>query len=166
VKALNSETIFNIRPATSADIPGIIRLERQSATAGHWTEEQYRQAFHRGGPPRLLLVVEASSSRPKSGAEGPSLLGFLIAHHLAPEWELENLVVAPTARRKGLGKRLLEALLDAAHETKSSVFLEVRESNAAARALYENAGFEQTGRRKSYYTSPLEDAILYRWTVA
>jgi ribosomal-protein-alanine N-acetyltransferase len=60
----------------------------------------------------------------------------------------------------------LEALLDAAHQTKSSVFLEVRESNAPARALYENAGFKQTGRRPSYYTSPLEDAILYRWTVA
>ncbi len=73
--------------------------------------------------------------------------------------------MATTARRKGLGKRLLQALLDAARETKSSVFLEVRESNAAARALYENAGFEQTGRRPSYYTSPLEDAILYRWTV-
>jgi ribosomal-protein-alanine N-acetyltransferase len=45
------------------------------------------------------------------------------------------------------------------------VFLEVRESNAAARTLYENAGFEQTGRRRSYYTSPLEDAILYRRTL-
>ena len=42
------------------------------------------------------------------------------------------------------------------------MFLEVRESNAAARTLYEKAGFEQTGRRHSYYTSPLEDAILYR----
>ena len=159
---MNSETILNIRPATTADIPEIMSLERQSATAGHWTEEQYRLAFKAEGALRLLLVVEASSS---FGAEGPHLLGFLIAHQLAPEWELENLVVAPTARRKGLGKRLLEALLEAARETSSSVFLEVRESNAAARALYENAGFEQTGRRPSYYTSPLEDAILYRWTV-
>jgi [ribosomal protein S18]-alanine N-acetyltransferase len=142
-----------------------MRLERQCATAGHWTEEQYRQAFRSESPARLLLVVEASSPDLTPGAEGPSVLGFLIAHHLAPEWELENLVVAPTARRKGLGKRLLEALLDAAGETNSSVFLEVRESNAAARALYENSGFEQTGRRPSYYTSPLEGAILYRRTV-
>ena len=64
-------------------------------------------------------------------SEDPSILGFLVAQHLAPEWELENIVVAPTARRKGLGKRLLDALLDAARETNSnSVFLEVRESNA------------------------------------
>lgn len=156
---------MKIRPAALADIPRIMSLERQSATAGHWTEEQYRLAFQIESP-RLLLVVEASPPHLKPGAEGPSILGFLIAHHLAPEWELENLVVAPAARRKGLGKRLLEALLDSARETKSSVFLEVRESNAPARALYENAGFEQTGRRKSYYASPLEDAVLYRWAIA
>ena len=101
----------------------------------------------------------------KRGTDVPRILGFLIAHHLAPEWELENLVVAPAARRRGIGKRLLEALLAAARETNNSVFLEVRESNTAARALYENAGFEQTGRRPSYYASPSEDAILYRWTV-
>lgn len=161
---MNSETIV-IRFAVPADIPDIMSLERQSATAGHWTKEQYRLAFQTESLKRLLLIAETSSPGPKSGAEGPRLLGFLIAHHLAPEWELENLVVAPMARRKGLGKRLLEPLLDAARETKSPVFLEVRESNAAARALYENAGFEQTGRRPSYYTSPSEDAILYRWAV-
>lgn len=166
MNALNTEAILHIRPATPADIPEIISLERQSATAGHWTEEQYRLAFKTESAPRLLLVVEASSPSSKAGAEGPHLLGFLIAHHIASEWELENLVVATTARRKSLGNRLLQALLDAAREANSPVFLEVRESNAAARALYENAGFVQTGRRPSYYTSPLEDAILYRWTVS
>jgi ribosomal-protein-alanine acetyltransferase len=165
---LDSENIVNIRRATIADISHIMSLERQSASAGHWTEQQYHQAFASGGPPRLLLVVEASSSPgPESGAEGPSILGFLIAHHLAPAWDLENIVVAPTARRRGIGKSLLEALFAAARETKStSVFLEVRESNAPARTLYENLGFKQTGRRRSYYTSPSEDAILYRRTLA
>jgi [ribosomal protein S18]-alanine N-acetyltransferase len=90
--------------------------------------------------------------------------GFLVARHVASEWELENIVVAPLARRKGLGQQLLDALLVAARETNSSsVFLEVRESNAAARCLYEKAAFEQTGRRKSYYTDPVEDAVLYRF---
>jgi ribosomal-protein-alanine N-acetyltransferase len=153
----------HIRPATPADIPHMMSLERQSPTAGHWTEELYRKAFRPDSPARLLLVAEAPDR--KRGTDLPRILGFLIAHHLAPEWELENLVVAPTARRKGIGKGLLEALLAPARETNSSVFLEVRESNTAARALYENAGFEQTGRRPSYYASPSEDAILYRWTV-
>lgn len=149
---------MQIRSATAGDIPAIMNLERQCATAGHWTEEQYRRAFQREGTTRLVLLAEEASTQAETG-----VLGFLVAHHLSPEWELENIVVAPTSRRKGLGNRLLNALLQSAKETNSTmVFLEVRESNTAARTLYEKAGFEQTRRRKSYYTNPIEDAILYR----
>jgi len=143
-------------------------LERQSATAGHWTHKQYRQVFQPESPPRLVLVAEAESPR-ASGLRADAdsgILGFLIAQHVAPEWELENIVVAPAARRKGVGKRLLDGLLAAARESNSTaVFLEVRDSNTSARALYEKAGFKQTGHRPSYYTSPSEDAILYRCTL-
>ena len=175
MKALSSETILHIRPGTVADIPHILGLERQSATAGHWSEQQYRQAFQPESLARLLLVAaEASAAEalaPRasglSSVKGSGILGFLIAHHLAPEWELENIVVAHAARHRGIGKRLLEALFDAARETNSSaVFLEVRESNTAARTLYEGSDFEQTGRRRSYYASPSEDAILYRRVLA
>ena len=152
-----------IRAATAADIPAMLMLERQCVTAAHWTEEQYQQAFQPEGVGRLVLVAESPlplASRPGVVAD---VAGFLVARHLAAEWELENIVVAPTARRQGLGKRLLEALFSAARETSGgSVFLEVRESSAAARSLYERAGFEQTGRRKGYYADPLEDAVLYR----
>ena len=101
-------------------------------------------------------------------AEGSGeTLGFLVAAHVSPDWELENVVVASTARRQGLGKALLGALLAAAAETNSaSVFLEVREANHAARSLYEAAGFRITSRRKSYYNNPQEDAILYAWKVS
>ena len=174
MKDLSFETILHIRPGTVADIPHILTLERQSATASHWTEQQYRQAFQPESPARLLLVAAASATEASSprvsglkAVQGSDILGFLIAHHLAPEWELENIVVAPAARHRGIGKRLLEALFDAARETNSSaVFLEVRESNTAARTLYEGSGFEQTGRRPSYYTSPSEDAILCRRVLA
>jgi [ribosomal protein S18]-alanine N-acetyltransferase len=152
-----------IRSATPAYIPAMIELEQQCATAAHWTVEQYRQAFQPEGVRRLVLVADSSAplaSRPDLVGE---VVGFLVARHIAAEWELENIVVAPTARRKGLGKRLVEALFSAARETNGgSVFLEVRESSAAARSLYERAGFEQTGRRKGYYADPLEDAVLYR----
>jgi [ribosomal protein S18]-alanine N-acetyltransferase len=155
-----------IRPASIADIPSILKLERQSGTAGHWTEEQYHQAFQPEGPTRLVLVAEDSQPPPAgSGAGGMTVgspVGFLVALHLAPEWELENIVVETSARRKGLGTQLLDTFLNAAHETNStSVFLEVRESNIVARTLYEAAGFRQTGRRESYYAEPSEDAILY-----
>lgn len=161
-----------IRPATLADIPSLIDLERACDTAAHWPEHLYRQVFESGGPGRLVFVADGSPEallnagvRASSGA-GTSALGFLVARHVALEWELENIVVAPTARRKGLGKRLLDALLFRVRETHSdAVFLEVRDSNIAARSLYEMAGFKQVGSRKSYYTNPTEDAILYRWNL-
>jgi len=156
--------LVNLRPATAADIPRIIELDRACPTAGHWTESRYRQAIQTGVEQRFVLVVEASSpAATTQGREELGLFGFLVACHVAPEWELENIAVASVARRKGLGARLLDALIAYARQTDSeSVFLEVRESNTTARTLYERAGFEQTGRRKAYYADPAEDAILYR----
>lgn len=156
---------MQIRRASTADISSIMKLEQQSGTAGHWNEQQYRQAFQTGGATRLVLAAEELLLSPdqKATSGETTLLGFLVALHIPPEWELENIVVAPSVRRKGLGKRFLAALVAAAKETHSSaVFLEVRESNAAARTLYETEGFELTGRRKFYYTNPGEDAVLYR----
>ena len=151
----------------------MMRLDRQSPTAAHWTEQQYLQAFQSAGrgAERIVLVAETEAggeaashpSKSNKSTEGSSLAGFLIAQHIAPEWELENIVVAPELRNKGIGARLLNELVSVARETNSqAMFLEVRESNIAARKLYEKAGFEPTGRRKSYYTDPLEDALLYR----
>ena len=154
---------MSIRSATPADIPAIIRLERQCASAAHWTEEQYRQAFQPEGVKRLVLIAESSVPLRSHSDPAGEVVGFLVARHLAAEWELENIVVAPTARRSRLGTRLLEAVFATARETKGvSVFLEVRESNVAARTLYEKSGFEQAGHRKHYYSDPIEDAVLYR----
>lgn len=151
---------ITIRPAAEADIPCILALERQSATAGHWSEAQYRQLLgDHDNHPGLVLVAERSGVE---SSQTQSILGFLVAQHLGPEWELENIVVEPAVQRKGLGRRLLEALLTRARDLHSeAVFLEVRESNAAARNFYEKAGFHPTGRRKGYYPDPPEDAILY-----
>ena len=148
---------MKLRAATSADIPAMLELERSCPTSAHWLPEQYEGLFvaDESGARRLVLVAE----RP----DAHGLLAFLVARHVAPEWELENIVVTPAERRVGIGRQLIDALLAAARETDSEmVFLEVRESNSAARALYEKADFQQSGRRKSYYANPLEDAILYR----
>ena len=96
----------------------------------------------------------------------PAVVGFLIALHAGPEWELENIVVAEEFRGKGVGKQLMHKLFTQAQEANSNlVFLEVRESNTAARRFYEKLGFRETGRRKSYYSNPYEDAILYSRTL-
>jgi [ribosomal protein S18]-alanine N-acetyltransferase len=155
----------NIRAAKPLDLQSLIDLERASPTAAHWSAQQYAQVLQatESAPERLVLVAASTEQSAAEHTGYLGLLGFLVARHVASEWELENIVVASYARRKGLGNRLLQAFLDHAKRVNSeTVFLEVRESNMAARALYEGAGFEQTGRRKSYYSNPPEDAILYR----
>jgi ribosomal-protein-alanine N-acetyltransferase len=147
---------MTIRLATATDIPAILALERKSAAAAHWTESQYQKFFENEvntNSQRLPLVIEEESN----------LHGFLIAHQINREWELENIAVASAVRRQGLANKLVQELIRRAREANAeSVFLEVRESNHLARALYEKLGFIQTGRRKAYYQAPAEDAILYR----
>jgi ribosomal-protein-alanine N-acetyltransferase len=162
VDILNIDDPITILMANGGHIPEMVRLERQSPTAAHWSEAQYGRLFQakEGVNSRLALVAERHGTGQPDAP--PAVLGFLIARHLAPEWELENIVVAPEVRGQRIGTRLMEDLLARAEQTNSQlVFLEVREFNTPARALYEKLGFHQTGRRKFYYSDPVEDAILY-----
>lgn len=144
--------MVRVRPATPADLPAMLAVEQHSDTAAHWNEGEYRKAFQPGAPERAVLVIE----------EG-AVLGFLVARVLGEEWEIENLAVSGPARRRGLGSRLVGELLDRARARGAhSVFLEVRESNQAARHLYEKWDFRPAGRRKAYYSAPVEDALLFR----
>lgn len=157
-------TAQTIRPATLADIDSLIELERSSPTASHWTELQYRQLFEAGdASERLVLVADDSSSQT---SDQNKITAFLVARSVASEWELENVAVASDYRRRGLGKQLLQFLFAQATQAHGQeIFLEVRESNACARAFYEKLGFVQTGRRKGYYADGHEDAIIYRRTL-
>ena len=141
------------------DLAEITGLERDCATAAHWSDPQYHQLFAdvASSPHRLILVAIKGST---------VVVGFLVARHVALEWELENIVVATEARGKGIGTHLLAQLLWRAQMSQSAaVFLEVRHSNTAARRLYEKMGFSETGRRNRYYSSPVEDAVLYSKTL-
>jgi ribosomal-protein-alanine N-acetyltransferase len=90
------------------------------------------------------------------------LCGFVCAKAVEGEWEIENLVVAVERRRRGVADRLMRGLMQRAREeAATTILLEVRESNLPARGLYEKHGFRESGRRRSYYAGPVEDAILY-----
>lgn len=144
---------LSIRSAASADLPAMMLLEKHAATAAHWTAQQYEALFRGHSPERRALIIEDESG----------LQGFVIARVVDREWEIENIAVAGPARRRGLGTRLLGELLDQARgRGADAVFLEVRESNRAARALYEKWAFLESGRRPGYYKDPEEDALLYR----
>jgi len=89
--------------------------------------------------------------------------GYVIAQDAADEGEILNLAVASARLRGGIGRALVEQVLAALAERGArQVFLEVRESNGAARALYASLRFEEVGRRSSYYRRPVEDAIVLR----
>ncbi|PYX95450.1 MAG: ribosomal-protein-alanine N-acetyltransferase [Acidobacteria bacterium] len=148
-----NETGLKIRPATPADILPMFHLEKHAVTAAHWTRQQYERMFSEPDPRRLALIIEAESTAQ----------GFLIARDVANEWELENIAIAGPARRRGMGTRLLGEFLDQVKaEGAEAVFLEARESNRAARALYEKWAFVESGRRRRYYRDPEEDAVVYR----
>jgi len=144
-----------VRPVVLADIPAIMDLARRAVTAARWSREQYDRAL--ADPSRRALVIEESAC----------VRGFLIARQVAAEWEIENVVVAGPARRRGLGTRLLgEFLGQVRAQGALAVFLEVRESNHAARMLYEKWAFAESSRRPGYYHEPEEAAILYRLSLA
>jgi [ribosomal protein S18]-alanine N-acetyltransferase len=143
------ETGSRIRPATPADLPALLALERGAPTAAHWSEADYQQLFAAG---RVTIVIAEDHVQ-----------GFIVARDLGPEWEIENIVIASAVQRRGLGTRLVQELLELAQtQGAQAVFLEVRESNRAARTLYSKMGFVESRRRKAYYRNPDEDAIVYK----
>jgi ribosomal-protein-alanine N-acetyltransferase len=125
-----------------------------------------------------LHAAAFASPRPWSEAEFANLLGgsgtllvsapegFALGRALAGEAELLTIAVARAARRQGIGARLLrDFLAEAAACGAGTVFLEVAEDNAAARALYRAAGFAEAGRRRGYYLMPdgcRTDALVLR----
>ena len=142
--------MFRVRVATPADVPAMLALDRAAPAAAHWSEAEYRRLYAKDTA-HVTLVIEQDY-----------VCGFIVAHHVGPEWEIENVVVREALRRSGLGKRLVVELLAlACTRGAQSIFLEVRESNGPARAFYSKTGFVEIGRRRSYYRDPEEDALLY-----
>jgi [ribosomal protein S18]-alanine N-acetyltransferase len=98
---------------------------------------------------------------------GGVVAGYVVAHNAADEGEILNLGVAAAHRRQGIGRALVEQILQVlAARGVRMVYLEVRISNAAARRLYESLGFGEVMRRARYYRRPVEDAVILRAAIA
>ena len=110
-----------------------------------WSEAVWREEL--GSPFGLYLVLE----------EGGGIFGQIGVRHVLDELHITTLAIRPERRRQGYARTLVGAALAAFPEARR-VHLEVRPSNAAARAHYENLGFERTGLRRRYYGD--EDALL------
>jgi ribosomal-protein-alanine N-acetyltransferase len=145
---------FHIRPAALADAPTLSRLERQ-CFSDPWSTEGFREVL--ATPVCFGLIGEA----------GLEIQGYLLARAVAGEGEILNLAVVPGARRRGIGGALLEVgLRQLRNRGAREVFLEVRESNQAARAMYQSRGFRVVGARQRYYRQPVEDALVFRLPLA
>lgn len=95
--------------------------------------------------------------------DGEKLVGYVGSQTVLGETDMMNVAVSPDYRRQGIAEGLILALFAALKARESHCLtLEVRDSNASARALYEKLGFSEIGRRKNYYRNPKEDALILR----
>jgi len=147
--------MIRVRTACHEDLPRMMEIAGRSATAAHWNPEAYAGLFDPGAPLGLVTLVIQ---------EDNVVAGFVVGRRVTEsEWEIENLAIAGIARRRGLGSRMLGEFLNLAHKSGGKdIFLEVRASNQAARALYQKWAFVEAGVRKSYYQDPVEDALILR----
>lgn len=137
--------------ATRADLDAVVDLETV-AFADPWM----RQAFE------TALKERHARFRVARGPDG-GLIGYVIAWFVLDEGEIANLAVVPSVRRRGVARALLEEIIGEARAAGiARLFLEVRESNVAAQALYASRGFTPIARRARYYRKPVEDAIVLR----
>jgi ribosomal-protein-alanine N-acetyltransferase len=146
--------VVDIRPVDVDDIPGIVEIER-AAFSDPWSRKSFVESIEH---PSVYFTCARSDAGP--------VLGYVVAWFVADQGEIANLAVVPSGWGKGVGRALLsDAIGEGARRGIQDVFLEVRDSNARARKLYELSGFEEIGRRRRYYSKPAEDAIVLRRTL-
>jgi ribosomal-protein-alanine N-acetyltransferase len=133
------------------DLPQVISVERRSF-ATPWSLAMF------------VLEISKPSSVCVAAVEARRLLGYLICSRYDSDWHIMNIAVDPSARRRGVGRGLLEEMFERAGRD-ASYTLEVRTSNQAAIALYESLGFRGVGTRPRYYVDTGEDAIIM-WRTA
>jgi ribosomal-protein-alanine N-acetyltransferase len=132
-----------VRPGTAADLEAVARIQAASPEAVRWDPPSYLQYD-------FLVATDENH-----------IAGFLVARRVAEEEsEILNLAVDPACRRRGIGRRLADAMK---LQHQGEVFLEVRESNANARSFYKALGFQEVSVRFKYYEDPPESAIVMKF---
>jgi ribosomal-protein-alanine N-acetyltransferase len=138
------------RVTTPAGLDGVLEIE-EAAFNNPTTREWYERELAR--PEVCFIYVLRTPEHPCAA--------FCAFWRIADQAHINNLAVRPELRGRGLGLQMLEAVIDEARRLGAeSLALEVRRSNVAAQRLYKRAGFREDGVRKSYYTQPVEDALL------
>jgi ribosomal-protein-alanine N-acetyltransferase len=138
---------WQVRAFRPSDLPPLMELARRCFGSSAWGESHFAPR-----PGRVVWVAENGDLAP---------VGYCVIECVADEAELQAVAVTDAFRRQGVGKALLAAARATAHEHGAeTIYLEVRESNHAARAFYHRLGFAVTGARPGYYRDPPEAALL------
>ena len=141
---------MKIRRMTAADVPAVHPIEEASFTTP-WSLRSFYEEMERNACARYLIAEE----------ETGAALGYAGAWMIFEEGHITNVAVAPAARGRGIGRALMQALMQyAANLGVHYLTLEVRRGNEAARKLYTSLGFVELGVRKGYYEDTGEDALL------
>lgn len=140
--------MMEITAMAERHLKALAEIERQCFHTP-WSETALREELD--NEKNLFLVAE----------EQGKTLGYVGCQTVLDEGYITNVAVAPDARRRGVARALLQELAEHAEARGLSfVTLEVRQSNAAAIALYAGQGYERVGVRKGFYSDPQEDAVL------
>jgi ribosomal-protein-alanine N-acetyltransferase len=139
---------------TGADLGALDVIERR-CFPHPWSPAMYAEELRRGPDDGVHLAARDHTS-------GGRLVGAALAGRIGDSWHVMNVLVDPSARRRGIAARLVEELLRQTGELGAGEgwTLEVRAGNAGAIALYERLGFVNHGRRPGYYTDTGEDAFV------
>lgn len=136
---------------TSAEVfESLAELERITVGEEGWSAESFRsEAAKENG---IVLYI----------ADGGAAIALLTGYYAVGEGDITNVAVLPAHRRRGLAQRLITEFESLLPDDAEAVFLEVRESNAPAIALYKKCGFDTLSVRKNFYSNPRENALVMR----
>ncbi|MBU9746974.1 ribosomal protein S18-alanine N-acetyltransferase [Lachnospiraceae bacterium ASD3451] len=141
--------MLTIRPMEAKDLKQVTAIERETFSVP-WSEKAFADSMDL--PYTLYLVAETPEGR---------IAGYCGLYQVFSEGEITNVAVAFAQRRQGVAGTMLTRLLEQGKQMGiESFFLEVRQSNLAARRLYEKLGFSGNGTRKNFYEKPREDAVI------
>ena len=147
----------SISRMTEHDLLEVVEIEESSGLS-RWGWAAY-YAELQGRHSKLMFV--ARISRPERRRGVSSLAGYIVARMGADELHINNVAVRDEYRRQGIGRDLLNKIMEQGRQLQTPVaFLELRAGNDAALALYEKCGFKVAARRKNYYSDPVEDALV------
>ncbi len=143
-----NETI-TVRPMVMRDVDGVMAVEHDSFLTP-WSRSAFEEELAQN---RLARYIVAE--------ENGMIVGYAGTWLVINEAHVTNVAVSSQRRREGIGRMLMQKLMELARENgMESMTLEVRVSNAAARHLYAQMGFVAAGIRKNYYSETKEDALI------